>query len=108
MRAALVDIIISDKKLFNEMQTQRCNELKIIMENDNMHWVKEFTLNLNTNPINIEEKKQNNNTGHTGDTIDECLQQEFMNDKLIDTYSYSKEITFYQFKRIFFNYAYFF
>ena len=103
MRAALTDIITSDKKLFNEMQTQRCNELKIIMENDNMHWVKEFTLKLNVNPIKIEEKKQNNNTGHTEDTIDECLQQESMNDKLIDTYSYSKEITFYQFKRIFFN-----
>ena len=103
MRAALADIITSDKKLFNEMQAQRCNELKIIMENDNMHWVREFTLHLNVNPIKIEEKKQNDNIGHTSDSIDECLQQEFINEKLIDTYSYSKEITFYQFKRIFFN-----
>jgi hypothetical protein len=104
IKAAINDIITNDKELLNEMRTQKCTELIITFENDNVHVNKLFSLDLQSNPIKIEElnpislKQQSSNN-----MIDDYLQNEYINNKIIDTYGFTKEISYDKFKRIFFN-----
>ena len=104
IKAAINDIINNDKELLNEMRTQKCTELIITFENDNVNLKKLFSLDLQSNPIKIEElnpislKQQSSNN-----MIDDYLQNEYINNKIIDTYGFTKEISYDKFKRIFFN-----
>ena len=108
--AILNSSITSDNNLLQEMKENNCDELKIIIENDNMNCYKTYKINLKVTPIKIEEIETNksfakNNSKQIiiNNEIDECLQQENSKEKILDTYIYKTELTFIEFKKLFFN-----